>query len=266
VAKSKAEAKSAAAASTLVTFLLDKSGSMGPIRDDTIGAFNTYLGELQQAPAGILFSFLQFDSNSVDVIHRNIPVSQAAPLDASTYVPGASTPLIDAAYKTIKAVEEALGKRDDKPRVVVCIQTDGHENASVEYGWGDLTALIKQKTALGWQFSFLGCGIDAYDQGARMGISAMNTMSYDRRSPETQRAAFAASGQNTVLFARGEVASTAYDAAQRKAAGDRFTPDSLKPPVSKPPSGAKAPRGARSPGQPSASAMRKPLVDDISLS
>jgi hypothetical protein len=252
VANSKTKAQSGAAP-TLVTFLLDKSGSMGAIRDDTISAFNAYLGELQQEPDGIVFSLLQFDSNSVDVTCRNVPVGKAAPLDASTYVPGASTPLIDAAYKTIKAVEEALAKRGDKSRVVVCIQTDGHENASVEHEWNDLTALIKEKTALGWQFSFLGCGIDAYDQGAKMGILPTNTMSYDRRSPQTQRAAFAASGRNTVLFARGEVASTAYDMAQRESAGDHFAPGSLDP------------HARKSPPRASAGGGRRPLIDDISL-
>ena len=33
------------AATTLVTFLLDRTGSMESIKDDTIGAFNAYLAD-----------------------------------------------------------------------------------------------------------------------------------------------------------------------------------------------------------------------------
>lgn len=252
---------------TLVTFLLDKSGSMGPIRDDTIGAFNVYLGELQKAPTGIIFSFLQFDSNSVDVIHRNVPVAKAALLTPAAYVPGASTPLIDAAYKTIKAVEEALTKRGDAPKVVICIQTDGHENASREHGWLDLTALIKEKSAMGWQFNFLGCGIDAYDQGARMGISAANTMSYNRHSAAETISAFSSSASNTALFARGKRASTGYDDVQRRSAGDAFAPSGLGAPKGLLASVAsKALDALKGRKASSAQDRRKAAVDDISLS
>ena len=40
---------------TLVAFLLDRTGSMEPIRDDTIGAFNAYLEGLQKGGAPIDF-------------------------------------------------------------------------------------------------------------------------------------------------------------------------------------------------------------------
>ena len=49
------------AATTLVTFLLDRTGSMQSIKDDTIGAFNAYLETLKKKGGGIEFSFLQFD-------------------------------------------------------------------------------------------------------------------------------------------------------------------------------------------------------------
>lgn len=239
--------------STLVTFLLDKSGSMSPIKSDTIGAFNAYLDTLKEAPNGISFSFLQFDTNSVDTIHRNVPVEDAASLTAATYQPNGGTPLIDAAYKTIKAVESAIGERKTTPKVVICIQTDGQENASIDHTWADLTALIKEKTALGWQFNFMGCGIDAYAQGSRMGIAAFNTMSYDRHSPEATRAAFSASARNTQMFASGMASTTAYSMAQRTASRDKHVPLDLRQ--------ATSPQSAPQPKV----VARKPIVDDIKL-
>ena len=38
---------------TLVTFLLDETGSMESIKDDTIGGFNAYLGSLRAESAPI---------------------------------------------------------------------------------------------------------------------------------------------------------------------------------------------------------------------
>jgi hypothetical protein len=206
---------------TLVTFLLDRTGSMEPIRDDTIGAFNAYLEELQRDGAAIDFTFLQFDSMSIDKIHVQVPVGEVARLTRETYQPRASTPLIDAAYKTIKAVEDSLAGGFDT-KVVICFQTDGQENASTEHSWDDLNALIKEKAALGWQFNFMGVGIDAYDQGTRMGIAPQATMAYDHLDKEATRAAFSASADNARRFAVGAASTTAYSPAQKRRSGDRF--------------------------------------------
>jgi hypothetical protein len=227
---------------TLVTFLLDRTGSMEPIRDDTIGAFNVYLDGLKQDGAPIDFTFVQFDSISIDKICVQVPIADVPRLTRETYEPRASTPLIDAAYKTIEAVAESL-RGDDETKVVICIQTDGQENSSVEHNWAELNALIKEKAGKGWQFNFMGVGIDAYDQGARMGIAPQATMAYDHRDAEATRAAFAASAATACSYARAEAPSTAYAPAQKEAAGDRFA-NVVK----------KVKRG-----------LKTPIVDDIKL-
>ena len=137
---------------TLVTFLLDETGSMESIKDDTIGGFNSYLGSLKAEAAPIDFTLIKFDSRRIEKVCVAVPVSQVAELTMESYQPGASTPLIDAAYKTIKAVEKSL--TGSNPKVVVCIQTDGHENASTEHTWDELNALIKEKTAACWRQLF----------------------------------------------------------------------------------------------------------------
>src|SRR5262247_4061670 len=117
---------------TVVTFLLDRTGSMQSCKEATIEAFNAYLAALRTGdePAAIEFTFLQFDSVSLDKICVAEDIHGVKPLTARTYEPRAATPLVDAAFKTIKAVEYALTKRSDKPKIVICIQTDGFENAS----------------------------------------------------------------------------------------------------------------------------------------
>jgi hypothetical protein len=209
---------------TLVTFLLDRTGSMEAIRDDTIGGFNAYLDGLKgngDSDAGIDFTLIQFDSVSIDKIHVAVPVATVTKLTRDTYQPRASTPLIDAAVKTINAVEASL-LSEAAAKVVICIQTDGQENSSVEHTWGELNALIKEKSAKGWQFNFMGVGIDAYDQGARMGISHDATLAFDERDPAAVREAFVSSAQSARRFATGAAPTTAYQPAEKAAAGDRF--------------------------------------------
>jgi hypothetical protein len=211
------------AETTLVTFLIDRSGSMQSCRDATIEAFNGYVGTLRDAKTPILFTFLQFDSQSLDKVHFEKPIKDVPDLDHGTYQPRGGTPLIEAATKTISALETAVAGKKDKPKVVVCIQTDGQENQSgPEYTWAGLKSLIEAKTKEGWQFNFMGAGIDAYDQGGQMGIPAMAIMSYDHTDRLKTRAAFAAAASNTAAWGEGVRADTTFTMAQRASSGDRF--------------------------------------------
>lgn len=213
---------------TIVTFLLDRSGSMEAIKDDTIGAFNGYLETLRDGDVDIDFSLLQFDSQSLDRVHIGVPVKAVPDLTTGTFVPRGTTPLIDAAYKTIKAVEAALDEKE-KQQVVICILTDGQENASTQYSWTELQLLIKEKTAAGWQFNFLGAGIDAYKQGAMMGIAAANTMSYNAADKGSTTSAFTTRARATVAYAAGQSTNMSIGGMEKKLAGDAFDPQTKKP-------------------------------------
>jgi len=245
--------ESTATAGTLVTFLLDRTGSMEAIKDDTIGGFNAYLKGLQADADGVEFSLLQFDSISIDKLCVNKPVTDVPLLTPETFQPRASTPLIDAAVKTIRAVELAVAKRPVPPKVVICIQTDGQENASTEHDWPELNLLIKEKAALGWQFNFLGAGIDAYEQGERMGISADNTMSYDAQDRAATMAAFSGRAARTAAYARGAVPDMMFSPQEKRAAKDKFDP------------AAKPSKADRKPAAPPAQKRRAPQVDDFTL-
>lgn len=243
--------KKPSTARTLVTFLLDRTGSMQSIKDDTIGAFNAYLKGLRESGEAIDLTLVQFDSQSIDKTCVRTPVGAVPELTDATYQPRASTPLVDAAYKTIKAVEKQVAE-EKGTKVVICIQTDGHENASTEYSFTGLNVLIKEKTALGWQFNFMGAGIDAYDQGARMGIVAAATMSYDKTSRAATNSAFTARASATAAFASGARADMSISNAERHAAGDRFVD--------------RQPRANTLPlATPTAKRETRKIVDDITL-
>jgi uncharacterized protein YegL len=210
---------------TLVAFLLDRSGSMSACRDATIEAFNGYLSTLQDRALGendIEFTFLQFDDQSLDKIYGGAPIGEVRPLNRETFVPRGGTPLIDAAYEMIRSVERLVIEAPGNPKVVICIQTDGQENSSRKYTWFSLNELISAKRALGWQFNFMGVGLDAYRQSQAMGIGLQSTMSYNIHDRDNTMAAFRAVGMNTASFASGAVATTGYTAAQRLDSGDQI--------------------------------------------
>lgn len=213
-----------AVAPTLITFLLDRTGSMADIKQSTIDAYNAYLKTLREgAGDSERYTLLQFDSYSVDKTCSDVHPKDAPELNDANYQPRASTPLIDASYETIKAVERKLG--DDKTtKVVICIQTDGLENASTVHTFDELNALIKEKIALGWQFNFFGVGIDAYTQAERMGISLASTMAYNPNDAVATASAFVSNAVNTRAFAAGLASDTSYMGAQKLAAGDKFDP------------------------------------------
>ena len=110
---------------TVVSFLLDETGSMQAIKDDTVGGFNAYVETLQKDGADIVFSLVSFNSHETRPRYVAEPIDTIEPLTADTYRPRAMTPLIDAAVTIINATDDAVTKRDDDPNVVIVVQTDG---------------------------------------------------------------------------------------------------------------------------------------------
>ncbi len=233
---------------TFTTFILDETGSMMSIKDDTIGGFNSYIKTLKESGEEYDFTLIKFDSNKHDVVHRAIPIAQVLELDGMSYQPGAATPLVDACVKAIKATET---KVTEDVNVAIVILTDGYENASVEYKNEDLVELIKEKTAAGWLILFLGAGIDAFDQAGKIGISQQYALSGSR---ETVSQACAAAGENVARYAAtGKAANAQWSTSQRMSTGGNLPPDpSVRKPV-KPVKPVKT------------ETKRKPIVEDIEI-
>lgn len=207
---------------TLTTFLLDRSGSMASIINETMTAFNEYVQGLSTGEGSDLidFSLVTFDTTSMDKICVAVPIAQAPKLSRENYQPRDGTPLIDATVTTLKAIDNSLEKRGN-PKVLMVVQTDGHENSSIKHSWEELKRLVDEKTKAGWEFIFLGAGIDAYDQAQRMGIAAANTLSHGKAMRET-RSAYESMASNTRLYASGAKADAAFSVSQKAAAGDVY--------------------------------------------
>ena len=107
---------------------------MAQIMEDTIAGFNEFLAEQRQIPKDVRFTLVQFDSEDPqEVICEAVPVREAVGLDATTYIPRAQTPLLDALGMLIERTGERLSAIAEAERpgtVIFAILTDGLENAS----------------------------------------------------------------------------------------------------------------------------------------
>jgi hypothetical protein len=178
VAAKKTVKKTKKLETTLVSFLLDRSGSMATIAPDVIGGFNTFIDAQAKEPGECKFVLTLFDTQGVDVEEFEA-IADVPHFTPETYRPRAGTPLLDAIGKTITHVDGIKGKA----KVLFVIYTDGQENSSHEYSREAVKALVDQRQSEGWEFLFLGSDIDAYDQAGAIGIAAGST--------------FSVSGQNT---------------------------------------------------------------------
>lgn len=185
--------------SLFVSFVLDETGSMQCVKQQTISGFNEYVDTLkkERGSNNIKFTLTQFNSSRIKVVYDGIALDDVVPLNDDSYRPSDLTPLYDAIGKTISALEGNLGKK--KANVLVVIQTDGQENASSEYTQQNIFQLISKKKAEGWTFAFLGADQDAWLASQQIGISRGNTMIY--KGSETLQA-FAASASATVSYSR----------------------------------------------------------------
>ncbi len=178
---------------THITVILDRTGSMEAIRDDTIGGFNAFVQAQRAEPGTATLTLVQFDSQDpYEVVMRSVPIGEVPQLTRETYVPRAATPMLDAIGRGIVDLEHCLATmpESERPgRVVVVIITDGQENASREYRKDQISQMIQNKQGLlGWQFVFLSADLDALDDAIRSGVRAPQAMSFDQTGEGVQEA------------------------------------------------------------------------------
>ena len=178
---------------THISVILDRTGSMDEIRDDTIGGFNTFLGEQKKQKAKATLTLVQFDSKDpYEVIHRFKAIGEVPELTRETYVPRASTPLFDALGRGINDLEKSLAsivKKDRPQKVVFAVVTDGQENASHEFSKQQVVKMIREKTEKEkWQFVFLSADLGAIDEARDLGVSINASLAYEKNAMGTRGA------------------------------------------------------------------------------
>ena len=207
--------------STHITIILDRTGSMETIRDDTIGGFNAFLAAQKAEPSEATLTLVQFDSQGpYEVIHSFVPLSEVPELTREVFVPRAATPLLDAMGRGINDVGEQITAMPEETRpsqVVFVVITDGEENASEEFRKGQVEKMIKERTEQDdWQFVFLSADLSSIGDAVDLGIGKDACYAFQQNTSGTANAWHALSG-----------GVSAYRSKQKKKIG--FHPDGDTP-------------------------------------
>lgn len=153
-----------------VSVLLDRSGSMNSIADDTIGGFNTFLAEQRKVTGDCRITLVQFDGHDPqEIVADAVPVAEMIDLTDQTYQPRSNTPLLDATGMLIERLDRRAASDPDEYQLVAII-TDGHENASREFTRAEIARMIGERDDAGWTFVFLGANIDSFAEAQSMGM------------------------------------------------------------------------------------------------
>jgi len=148
-----------------ILVVADRSGSMASIKEDAIGGFNTFLKEQQQVEGEANLTLVLFD-DQYEVPVTSTPVGDVLPLTESTYVPRGMTALNDAIGKAVNTLKEK-----NPTHAIICILTDGMENASKEYTNASVKDLMKEAEKKDWEVVYLAANQDAFKEGVMRGIT-----------------------------------------------------------------------------------------------
>lgn len=163
---------------TLIAALLDRSGSMAACRHATETGFDELIAKQLSEPGEASVTLSQFD-DIYENVYTDVPIADVPPLKL---IPRNSTAMLDAIGRFVTGIGEHLAGLDeaDRPGTVIClIMTDGCENASQEWSWDAVKALItQQRDQYSWKFIFLGANIDAVEIGSRIGVPRATSLTY----------------------------------------------------------------------------------------
>lgn len=205
---------------TDITIILDRSGSMASVAEDTIGGFNRFLDDQRKVPGSANITLHQFD-DEFETVMKGEDIQKAKSLTGETFVPRGNTALLDAIGRGIGETGSRLGS-EPAQKVVFVIITDGHENASQEYAPAKVHEMIEhQRTKYAWEFVFLGANQDAIKAATNLGVPAGNAMKYASNKVGTEKL-YASVGANMAMFrcsTKADMAWTAKDKEEQDKAG-----------------------------------------------
>ena len=167
---------------TELVFILDRSGSMCGLENDTIGGYNSMLDKQKKEPGEAIVTTVLFDDR-YELLHDRINLTGIKLLTDKEYYTRCSTALLDAIGKTINKiinVQRNTEENEQAENIVFVITTDGMENSSREYDYQKIRKLIEhQKSKYGWEFIFLGANIDAEGTAERFGVGKDRAATYN---------------------------------------------------------------------------------------
>ncbi|MEE0955533.1 MAG: vWA domain-containing protein [Eubacterium sp.] len=174
---------------TELVFIIDRSGSMAGLEEDTIGGFNSLLKRQGEEKGDAYVSVVLFDDET-EVLYDRVDIRKIEPMNGRQYYVRGCTALLDAlgaAIHHIGSVHKYARKEDVPEKTLFIITTDGQENASREYSYEKVRKMVeRQQEKYGWEFLFLGANMDAIRTASRFGIRSSRAVNYESDSEGTR--------------------------------------------------------------------------------
>lgn len=176
-----------------IWYLLDRSGSMQPLREAVVHETNALLTEQRGGDDECRITIAQFDSQDpFELIVDDEAISDVKPLIAADYVPRGATPLYDAIGALIGRADRRIRERNaaglaEEDQMVV-IFTDGLENASTDHDSASIIQLLNERQAQGWTIAYLGANQDSYAQSRKLGVDPRSASNFDASEAGIARA------------------------------------------------------------------------------
>ena len=170
---------------TLVSVILDESGSMQPNREPTISGFNEFKTSQRSVSGECKLTLTKFSTplgqERISLMFDSLPIEVVPDLSADNYQPAGNTPLYDAIGRTIDAIDNHLKDlpESDRPSVLCVIMTDGEENSSKKFKLAQIKEMIKEREQKDWMFAYLGAGPEAFKAGTTLGMAPNQSMAYN---------------------------------------------------------------------------------------
>lgn len=161
-----------------LVMVIDQSGSMSGLEDDTIGGFNSMIAQQKHDDIDVNVTAVVFNDLSKTIYDRE-KLGNVTKMTDNDYHPGGMTALMDAIGTTIAKVEKYPEITNKDNKVLFVIITDGQENDSKEYTKDIIKKMISNKQEKdGWEFVYLGANIDALTEARSIGVKEENAVKY----------------------------------------------------------------------------------------
>ena len=126
---------------TEVAFVLDRSGSMSDLVEDTIGGFNSMLQQQKEKDGRAYITTMLFN-HQFSWLHDHLDLHDVKKITKNEYFPSGCTALYDAIGQTINKIDSITAAESDADVIMVII-TDGLENSSREFEGGKIRKMIE---------------------------------------------------------------------------------------------------------------------------
>jgi hypothetical protein len=168
---------------TAIALIIDRSGSMSGVEEDTIGGVNSFIEQQREVEGDASVLMLQFD-REIETIHDFVAIKEVKELTSEVYFPRNSTSLLDAIGFTIirlGKILEQMSEPDRPAKVIVAVLTDGQENTSSEFSKKQIKEMIKrQEEVYKWDFNFISADLNSFEDAREYGFAPGKTALYSK--------------------------------------------------------------------------------------